>query len=724
VVVVCPNPNCLKSLSISSEQATAARRCPWCGTTIQMKGSTEQRSAGTLAGKSAVPDRIGPYQVSGELGRGAFGVVYQGFDAALKREVAIKVLNRGAIGSTRAVERFLREAQVVAGMHHNHIVGVYQLGEHEGGFYIGSRFIRGTTLADIIPEQGLPAARAVELMLQLLDALGYAHEQGVIHRDVKPDNALLDEKGQLHLTDFGLAGWVDGAQLTQEGTVLGTPSYMAPEQARGDVQHITAAADQYSAGVVLYEMLSGHRPFEGGSLPVLIHNVIHTPPPFLTEYRADLSLRLQGICLKALAKRPEDRFADCRAMAVALREWQTELAIPPVPDVPIVKERRSLLPSGGDDSLRRTHSSLAKQRTGEVPPPPRPGALLLPPSAPPARKRSREEMPLPVRPDSALPEALQGRWLWLAGAGAGLALMLLTVGLLALVFLGNRQTQVATTDRADALPDLRADIEECMKRIRSGQGSQVYVRRTAPGRIDVWRRAAQQGSAEGQWFLGRCLELGSGIAKNEEEAVKWYRKAAEQGYALAQNNLGISYGTGRVVDKDEKEAVQWYRKAADQGHADAQCNLGRMYENGHGVNKDEKEAVRWYRKAADQGHARAQLCLGLLYAYGRVVKDAKEAVKWYRKAAEQNVPRAQNNLGASYEGGLGVDRDEKEAVRWFRKAAELGDALAQRNLGRMYENGRGVNKDVTEAVRWYLKAADQGDKPAKAALKRLTGKMK
>jgi serine/threonine-protein kinase len=276
---------------------------------------------------------IGPYQVSRELGRGAFGVVYQGFDAALKREVAIKVLNRSVIGSARAVERFLREAQVVAGLHHNHIVPVYQLGDHEGGYYIASRLIRGPTLADIIPEEGMPAVAAVELILQLLDALANAHERGVIHRDVKPENVLLDESGHLNLTDFGMAGFLSGAQMTQEGVVLGTPAYMAPEQAQGKQQEVGAAADQYSAGVVLYELLTGHQPFEARPLPILIHNVVNTPPPPLTELRADLDVRLQAICLKALAKRPEDRFPDCRAMALALRDWQTGPKSP-TPDPP------------------------------------------------------------------------------------------------------------------------------------------------------------------------------------------------------------------------------------------------------------------------------------------------------------------------------------------------------------------------------------------------------
>jgi serine/threonine protein kinase len=306
-------------------------------------------------------------------------VVYQGFDPALKRDVAIKVLNRSIIGSARAVERFLREAQVVAGMHHNHIVPVYQLGEHEGRYYIASRLIRGPVLSDDIPEEGLPAERAVGLIVQLLDALAYAHERGVIHRDVKPENVLLDESGHLNLTDFGMAGFLSGAQMTQEGAVLGTPAYMAPEQAQGKQREVGAASDQYSAGVVLYELLTGHQPFEARPLPILIHNVVNTRPPPLTEFRADLDASLQAICLRALAKRPEERFPDCRAMAQALRDWQTaSKALPPDPSTkqpvspPTRLEGRDEVAQVKQDASQPTPVATEFPTTVESPPRPLP----------------------------------------------------------------------------------------------------------------------------------------------------------------------------------------------------------------------------------------------------------------------------------------------------------------------------------------------------------------
>jgi len=252
VQVVCPNPQCRKTMVIKDDPAGQALRCPRCKTLLSGSskeapaGRKSQNNSSTIKSTSSantspsvtppvgppptqtapgfavrapqktarvgqrgeLPATIGPYQVSRVLGRGAFGVVYQGHDARLKRDLAIKVLNRNALHSNKAVDRFLREAQVVAQMHHSHIVPVHELGELDGCHYIVSRFVPGKTLSDLVPDEGLDAAQAVGLVLQLLEALVYAHKLNVLHRDVKPANAIVDAEGQLSLMDFGLAGWV------------------------------------------------------------------------------------------------------------------------------------------------------------------------------------------------------------------------------------------------------------------------------------------------------------------------------------------------------------------------------------------------------------------------------------------------------------------------------------------------------------------------------------
>jgi len=213
------------------------------------------------------------------------------------------------------------------------------------------------------------------------------------------------------------------------------------------------------------------------------------------------------------------------------------------------------------------------------------------------------------------------------------------------------------------------------------------------------KERAQQGNAEAQFNLGVCYANGEGVAKDWDEAVKWWRKAAEQGDADAQKNLGNSYYQGEGVAKDAVEAVKWYRKAAEQGNADAQKNLGNSYYQGEGVAKDAVEAVKWYHKAAEQGLTKgAQYNLGVCYGKGEgVAKDAVEAVKWYRKAADQGHANAQNNLGVCYGKGEGVAKDAVEAVKWYRKAADQGHANAQNNLGGCYYRGKGVSKDMVEA---------------------------
>ena len=220
--------------------------------------------------------------------------------------------------------------------------------------------------------------------------------------------------------------------------------------------------------------------------------------------------------------------------------------------------------------------------------------------------------------------------------------------------------------------------------------------------------------------IGATYELGKGVPKDEAEAVKWYRKAAEQGNASGQWFLGWHYEKGQGVKQDYGEAVKWYRKAAEQGNAGAQNSLGICYKTGRGVKQDYGEAVKWYSKAAEQGNSDGQANMGRCCEQGRgVPKDYASAVDWYRKAAEQGNANGQNGLGWCYDKGRGVEQDFAEALTWYRKAAEQGNADGQWRLGWCYENGRGVARDYGEAVNWYRKGADQGNSSARGALERL-----
>ena len=326
--VPCPNPQCRKPITLDGANGTS--KCPSCGTAYRPPAPAVKRPG------EEMPASIGKYKISRELGRGAFGIVYQGLDESLDREVAIKVLNETALGSAKVVERFMREAKVMANMRHTHIVPVFELGKHGACPFIVSLCIKGRELAEAIPDGGMPPAQAITYVVQLLDALTCAHDLGVVHRDIKPSNILLDASDNVFVTDFGLAGMVGQHEMTRAGSRMGTPNYMPPEQCEGVLDLIGPASDQYSAGIVLYELLTSRTPFEGGgSLPAMLYAVVNTAPEPPSAYRAGLDPRLDALCMRAMAKKPSDRFPSCRAFAEALKAWkESPRAAPPVLPVP------------------------------------------------------------------------------------------------------------------------------------------------------------------------------------------------------------------------------------------------------------------------------------------------------------------------------------------------------------------------------------------------------
>jgi len=310
------NPDPLGPISPDEQR----RRAILAAETVKTEG-TAPPPAAAVPGKE-VPHRIGRFQVRGLLGQGAFGTVYRAYDPQLDREVALKILQAGALDSPRAIERFQREARAAGRLHHPHIVPVYDVGSDGPHHFIASAFIAGWSLQQVIDEGMIDLAQAVRIVGALARALDYAHRQGVVHRDVKPANIMVDGEGEPYLLDFGLAYHQDIAtRLTQHGAILGTPAYMAPEHAGGQGDKALPASDQYSLGVVLYELLCGKAPFSGPPAVVLYH-AIHTAPPEPRSLNPHISSDLEAICLKAIRKRPEHRYGSCREFAEALTVWQ------------------------------------------------------------------------------------------------------------------------------------------------------------------------------------------------------------------------------------------------------------------------------------------------------------------------------------------------------------------------------------------------------------------
>lgn len=257
------------------------------------------------------------YVIEGELGRGGMGVVYCARDSVLDRLVALKALFPGLVGMEATVSRFRQEARVLARLTHPHIVQVYDFIETDEALFIAMELVHGQNLADHIAEPGrLTVGRTIELGVLLAEAMAYAHEQGVLHRDFKPHNVLLTLEMVPKITDFGLAKAAEAPQLTQAGAIMGSPAYMSPEQASG--LSVGPTSDIYSFGVTLYEMLSGRTPFTGGIAKILIQHVSESPPP-LSGLVPNLPPDLDELIGSMLAKEPAHRIPTMKDVAQRLR---------------------------------------------------------------------------------------------------------------------------------------------------------------------------------------------------------------------------------------------------------------------------------------------------------------------------------------------------------------------------------------------------------------------
>src|SRR5215467_10730512 len=260
--------------------------------------------------------------------------VFRARDLQLDRQVAIKILHERYVDDPEYVERFRREARAVAQLSHPNIVTVIDRGVEEGRQYIVFEHVDGENLKELVARNGrLPLRQAVELTLSVADGLAFAHQHGLVHRDVKPQNVLVSREGEVKVTDFGIARSLDVEHgVTQTGTVLGTGEYLAPEQASGSP--VSPATDVYSLGVVLWELLAGDVPFTGENFVAVALRHVSEPPPHLRERRPDVPWRLDAAVERALAKDPARRFPSMAAFAAELRACLAELdgAAPPLPE--------------------------------------------------------------------------------------------------------------------------------------------------------------------------------------------------------------------------------------------------------------------------------------------------------------------------------------------------------------------------------------------------------
>lgn len=265
---------------------------------------------------------VGDYELLDEVAAGGMGVVWKARQVKLDRLVAVKMIRGGALAGEEEVRRFHAEAQAAANLKHPNIVSIHEVGEHEGQHYYSMDFIEGTTLADVCHGKAMNAREAAALLRTVCDAVHFAHQRGVLHRDLKPHNLMLDASGQPHVLDFGLAKRLDDDQgLTMSGAVLGSPSYMAPEQAQGRHDRIGTHTDVHALGAILYQMLTGRPPFLASSAAETMMQVVQREPSAPTRFNADIPRALETICMKCLEKEPARRYATARELGEELERF-------------------------------------------------------------------------------------------------------------------------------------------------------------------------------------------------------------------------------------------------------------------------------------------------------------------------------------------------------------------------------------------------------------------
>ena len=326
-------PHCKNAIELVKLDPAAEITCTACGSSFHLdQGSTTGFTdvAGTTVGRFTLLESVG---------QGAFGTVYKAKDPELDRTVAVKVPRRGNVGDAPAdVDRFLREARSAAQLRHPSIVAIHEVGLKDGTPYLVSDFVDGVTLADLLTARRPAPREAAKVIADVAEALHYAHQQGVVHRDVKPSNIMVRPDGSPVVMDFGLAKRdVGEITMTVEGQVLGTPSYMSPEQARGEGHTVDGRSDTNSIGVVLYRLLTGELPFRGNPR-MLLHQVLHDDPKPVRSLNDRVPRDLDTICMKAMAKEPGRRYATAKELADDLHRY---LAGEPIQARPVRRAERA-----------------------------------------------------------------------------------------------------------------------------------------------------------------------------------------------------------------------------------------------------------------------------------------------------------------------------------------------------------------------------------------------
>lgn len=588
-------------------------------------------------------ERFGRYLIRRELGRGAMGVVYDAIDPMIGRRVAVKVMHMKAMTDPHEAEfmreRLFREARSAGQLFHPGIVIVFDVGQERDFAFIAMEPVDGPTLQQMLGSGRLLAiSEVLRILQQTAAALDYAHQHGVVHRDIKPANIMLQYDGTVKVADFGIAKIMSTQQATVTGTILGTPSYMSPEQIEG--RSVDGRSDQFSFAVMAYELLTGTRPFEADSIPSLAHLIVYGPRPSARAANQALPPGVDAVLQRGLSQSPGKRFTSCGELVAAL-----EAAF---------------------------HGELAVD------------------------KASVSEGPQPLE------HIKKRRVAWVYGASIGAALLALAIAFLFYKQFYPRSAPVAQiavkTARSSAMKSIPPPTVDPPPTVVRGfriDPISIEVGKLATLSWDVTGaneviidHGIGKVSASGTFAVAPNISTtyvltasGSGASAQATASVEVQPKPIPP--SIRAREL---YNAGLAKRRDGRlsEAAALFRQAADLGNASAMAELGESYRVGEGVTQDDGEALRWLRRAADAGSSFGMVCLGAMYFLGEgAEQDDEEAARWFQKAADRENPAALYDLATMYESGRGVPTNVDKAKQLYQRSADLGNSEAQRRLAQL-----------------------------------------
>lgn len=664
------------------------------------------------------------YRLINELGRGGFAEVWLAEDIELdNRQVALKFFASERGLDSGGIELFKKEFIRTTELRHPNLLisNHYGVVENERIPFLEMPYCSGGSLSSKVQSGSEFTEREIASILKDVgNGLSYLHEQGVIHRDLKPDNILISDTGKYLISDFGISlrlrSTLTKATQRKAGSSSGTTAFMAPELFRNEPNG-SEKSDIFGLGVTIYELCTGILPwqeigglalFQGAESPSL-------PPQYSKRFE-----KLFHRCLEVDPQRRPTAKELEQAAESFLREgawpnWEAE------PNSKVEEAKK------GESAVRRTEAFIKVEDRN-------PG---------PSKEATQKETP--IKKSKTTP------WVGIIGGIVLISVIVIFIG----VFLfsmsppysnqtepvdssawhpdSTSQEQLSTNTTASVSPSSQQEpsggtlteqnsnleqqriAQEAIRKQKEEEDKRLLLDRAEKEKLEIaindgiaafrakdydkafqlLKYAVEQGSEQPYFYLAYMYKNGLGTSTYYGEALRLYTLCANSGDKVCQSNLGLMYEFGEGVAKNNYEATKWYRKAAEQGFAPAQCYLGESYENGLGIEKDYNEAEKWYRNAADQGNATAQSNLGNLYYNGKgVTKNFYEAIKWYRKAAEQNHAYSQYSLGHMYEHGQGVTKDFYEAGKWYRMAADQGEENSIKALARLNSNAFSTGERV------------------------------